>query len=536
MVRKFAVLALIGAAVATACDAAESSPPLAVDPPAKSEPATASTIARADYIGPDECGECHRDQLAAWRRSLHATMNQLASPTSIIGDFANVTVRYRDGTVRLTGDGGDKFSMTFERAGQRVRYRVTRTIGTRGLQEYVGVADGDATNREVRLPLGWWPGRAGWYPQPYYDPWLTEAAFDPFTPVGEPWSERCPWCHSTYPFSRRIARSQARAIGHGLEQWFALDPSPNDTGSAGPVEAVSEQVTVGISCESCHLGGRAHAAGAPIHFVPLGARPLSGAPPPTTFAEERADPAIVNQVCAQCHSGPSPRYPNGGASRNSSEALDLAASRCRARCVDCHDPHTGGSDRARALSACAGCHADRTTATHRQHAQATADCIDCHMPKIVLGIAGHVRSHRISSPTDPAMFAAGVPNACNLCHLDQSIDWTRDSLARDFAAPMARSDHDREPARDGYLASANPAIRLVAAAALADHVRATRDREAWRALVDLLDDRLPHVRAYATFAVEQALGRRLRDDEYDPRAPARVRQPQLVRLARYRLR
>src|SRR6185295_1660479 len=112
----------------------------------------------------------------------------------------------------------------------------------------------------------------GLYPQPFFDPWLGEDDIDIYAPVTEPWAERCPWCHSTYPFAQRIARSSGpHAVGHGLERFFESPP-------AGPRLDVAQQVTTGISCESCHLGGRAHAAGAPIHFVPLGATPLGAAP------------------------------------------------------------------------------------------------------------------------------------------------------------------------------------------------------------------------------------------------------------------
>jgi hypothetical protein len=216
-----------------------------------------------------------------------------------------------------------------------------------------------------------------------------------------------------------VARASARPVGHGLEQHFVSAPG-------GDRLAVERQVTVGISCESCHLGGRAHAAGARIHFVPIGAEPRERAPVPTTFAAERADPAIANRVCAQCHSGPSPRLPDGTATRNSSEALDLAASPCTtARCTDCHEPHragsssagcdpsepscahhTGAADTTRAIAACTRCHPTLAEpAAARAHAgagHAAVSCLDCHMPRVVMGIDRHVRTHRISSPTDPA--------------------------------------------------------------------------------------------------------------------------------------
>ncbi|MEO8707262.1 MAG: hypothetical protein ABI867_44960, partial [Kofleriaceae bacterium] len=297
--------------------------PVAVAKPARGTVIADSTIAARDYIGPAACGECHPDEHARWQTSLHAVMNQRAEPAAVIGNF-DTSLAYAGNTVRFAHTAAG-YTMTVG----ELRYTITRTIGKRGLQEYVGTLDGGP---EVRLPFGWWPRRGGWYPQPYFDPWLAEAAFDAYAPVREPWAERCPWCHSTYPFAQRIARSSGKAVGHGLEQFY-------EAPAGGDRLAVDQQVTVGISCESCHLGGRAHAAGAPIHFVPIGARGTREAPVASTFAIERADPAIANRVCAQCHSGPSPRMPDGTATRNSSEALDLAASTCAARCTDCHDPH-----------------------------------------------------------------------------------------------------------------------------------------------------------------------------------------------------
>ena len=482
-----------------------------------------STIAARDYVGPARCAECHADEHARWAKSLHAVMNQRSETAgAVIGDFAT-TLAYRGGEARFER-GRDGFTMTLARAGTTTRYRVTRTIGVRGLQEYVGIADG--ATEEVRLPFAWWPRRGGWYPQPYFDSWLAEDDLDPFAPVREPWATRCPWCHSTYPFEQRIARSAARGLGHGLDRYYT---------SSGGGERVGAQVTVGISCESCHLGGRGHADGAAIHFVPIGARPRASAPRPTTFAEERADPAIVNAVCAQCHSGPSPRFPDGGATRNSSEALDLAAGACTGiRCTDCHDPHRGGADDTRALVACTRCHAALAEpAAARLHSGHDAvNCLDCHMPRTVMGIDHYIRSHRISAPSDRAMLAAGAPNACNLCHLDRSIRWTVDELATRFDArrdPRGWAYGDLDAAvGEQWLASPQPAVRLVATAAYA---RSPLGRYALRDLVRGLDDALPHVRTWTTFAVEDILRRKLRDAEYDPRAPAAQRRTQIKKLA-----
>ena len=483
-----------------------------------------STVTAADYIGPAACGECHPDEHARWSQSLHRVMNQRAdAEDAIIGDFAAAVVPYAGGEAHFDRDRG-AYTMTLARAGTSVRYRVTRTIGRRGLQEYVGTQDGSTV--EVRLPFAWWPRRGGWYPQPYFDPWFAaESDFDAYAPVTEPWAERCPWCHSTYPFEQRIARGTKRAVGHGLEQFFTA-PGGSDRLS------VAQQVTTGISCESCHLGGKAHQQGAPIHFVPLGADARPGAPVATTFAEERANPAIVNTVCAQCHSGPSPRLPDGTALRNSSEALDLAASPCTtARCVDCHDPHRGGSDEARAIAACTSCHprfADPAAArVHGGHE--STSCLDCHMPRVVMGIDHVVRTHRISSPGDRAMMSAAAPNACNLCHLDRSILWTVDELRRghelalDARGWTAYGDLDR-PVGEVWLESKEPALRLLAGAAYA---RSPLGTFALPALAKALADPLPHIRTWALFAIEDVIRRKVTPAELDPRAPAATRAKQL---------
>nr|MBA3455994.1 hypothetical protein [Deltaproteobacteria bacterium] len=379
-------------------------------------------------------------------------------------------------------------------------------------------------------------------PQPYFDPWLAEDKVDVFAPVTEPWAERCVWCHSTYPFEQRIARAAARPVGHGFEQQFVGPPGPKMEG-AGFIPApgvdrlvVEDQISVGISCESCHLGGRAHAAGAPIHFVPQGARARPGAAVPTTFAMERADATIVNTVCAQCHSGPSPRLADGTALRNSSEAIDLAASACTtARCTDCHDPHRGGFDERRAIAACTTCHpALADPASARLHAghEARTSCLDCHMPKVVMGIDRFVRTHRISSPTNPKVLATAGPNACNLCHLDRSIAWTVDELRREFEVRLDpqgwKSYGDPEtPVGEVWLTSAEPALRLIAAAAYA---RSPLGKLMVDEITRGLSDPLAHVRSWTLLALEELLHRRITVVEFDPRGSPEQRARQIVRL------
>jgi hypothetical protein len=508
-------------------------------------PSPASNITRADYVGPEVCADCHPENHAAWRASLHAVMNQL--PAGVVAPFAGETVAYAGGRARFLRDDAGAPIMELASAGEPRalrRYRVTRTIGARGLQEYAGTGD-DGVER--RLPFGWWLARPGWYPQPYFDSWFAaeydaagRPAFDAFRADDAPWATRCAWCHNTYPFELRLAR--APGVGHGPERHVSLTaPAPG-----APLELlpVDQLVTVGISCESCHLGGRAHAADeAAIHFGPVSPRLTRAADAPPLDGGRR-DPRLVNTLCAQCHSTPSPRYPDGAASRNSTEALDLAAGACASAiaCTHCHDPHrrgpgAGAPDDPTHLAACAGCHpalaGDAAARAHARHDPADASCLDCHMPRLVEGIGAVVRSHRISSPAAPGMLATAAPNACTLCHLDRSIRWTVDELARgwgvtvrpDAAWLRAYGDLDH-PVGTVWLTGRHAAMRLAAAAASAR----AGDRAALPALVTMLDAPVAHDRMWTLLAVERLLGRRLTRDEYDPLAPPARRASQAAAL------
>lgn len=518
-------------------------------------PAAYSNIHAADYVGPRACGECHARNYDRWQHSLHAAMNQRAEGVAVVGDFADARLDYAGGTARFERD-GDAYVMTFgAAAGPTRRYRVTRTIGSRYLQEYVGVPmdGGDAEPTEIRLPFGYWLRARAWFPQPYFDSWYGAEydaagalAVDVFQPDPTPWASRCAWCHNTYPFELRALRTLRHPpLGEGTEQYFDYAPAGGLAAHAPVLEAnllpVDALVTVGISCESCHLGGREHAvAGREIRFVPTGPElePRADAP---SLAGGRQNSVLVVTICAQCHSTPTPRFPDGAGQRNSSEALDLAAGACMARikCTDCHDPHQAGAgagapDQARHVAACVGCHdflaSPRAARAHSRHLAASASCLDCHMPKIVQGVSDHVRSHRISSPGDARMLAAGAPDACNLCHLDRSPAWTVGALAAGWGrrVPLARPA-SATPAGELWLHSDEPAYRAVAAAAYARLPRALA-HAALPALVAVLDDPIAYYRMRVLFAIEDILGRRVRRDEYDPLAAPAVRAQQAQRL------
>jgi hypothetical protein len=53
-----------------------------------------------------------------------------------------------------------------------------------------------------------------------------------------------------------------------------------------------------------------------------------------------------------------------------------------------------------------------------------------------------MRSHEVSSPTVRESIAYGRPNACNLCHLDQTLAWTAQKLHTWYNQPVPNLSRD----------------------------------------------------------------------------------------------
>jgi hypothetical protein len=310
-------------------------------------------------------------------------------------------------------------------------------------------------------------------------------------------------------------------------------------------------VTLGISCEACHLGGREHARNnEAIRFAPTSpfvrllakdpGRPVTG---------ERENPGSSLGICAQCHCAKVAVYPNGAGVANSREALDLRGGACASqiRCVNCHEPHTagppsGGPTPGRSLQACLRCHPayrdEWKALAHARHPLAAGvDCLDCHMPRYNQGVDGVVRTHHVAVPVEQSLASKGFANACNLCHLDKSVRWTLEELERgwkrrikpgaDWAAGYGGS-LDR-PAGGAWLTSAHPPMRLVATHAYA---RSPLGKSQLPEVIRVLNDPVPLNRAFALFATEGLLGRSLLPTEVDIAAPPAVRARQVESLRR----
>jgi hypothetical protein len=98
--------------------------------------------------------------------------------------------------------------------------------------------------------------------------------------------------------------------------------------------------------------------------------------------------------------------------------------------------------------ACVQCHTAYANQpekhTHHRPNSSGSLCYNCHMPHTTYGLVKAIRSHLIDSPTVQASLDTGRPNACNLCHLDQSLGWTARHLAAWYRQPQPKlSAEDR---------------------------------------------------------------------------------------------
>jgi hypothetical protein len=160
----------------------------------------------------------------------------------------------------------------------------------------------------------------------------------------------------------------------------------------------------------------------------------------------------------------------------------MIASRCMQgglTCTSCHAMHRG--DPAGQIApdrtgdrGCTSCHS-AMKADHSHHRDVA--CVDCHMPKTSYALLSAVRSHRIDSPD----LAADKPNACNLCHLDRSMEWTSGLLERWYGRRPFATSSDPEGARLALAGDA--AMRVLVADALGSPGTIAASGRAWQAPV-----------------------------------------------------
>jgi hypothetical protein len=205
-----------------------------------------SNIRFEDYVGPEECGNCHLENYTSWKQHPHSRMNQLATAAAILGDFSGASIDYGGRRAVFRRQADDFFVEHFDGDTLMRRIRVTRVIGWRYEQDYVGVQvlgpeplHDPLYSEENRIRFSWSLDRRRWLPQSYLEPteypgseYLADGSLrhDPFAAERVPFNERCARCHNTYSYDLRlcIASSPKTAWSPAFRPapWTSMSSTP----------------------------------------------------------------------------------------------------------------------------------------------------------------------------------------------------------------------------------------------------------------------------------------------------------------------
>ncbi len=278
-------------------------------------------------------------------------------------------------------------------------------------------------------------------------------------------------------------------VADGTDWWTEHYPPDNFQRPTGPLcdgchsvnyDIATKTVTEwNVGCEGCHGAGSAHVE------EPLRANILNPA---------LMDYVQANDTCIRCHSQGQPldnpisdtyydwavgyhvgldladfwkleehelgeesftHYADGTAHKNRMQGNDYVQSAMYERgvtCFSCHDPHgteNGAMLRQPANEICMSCHAPNAQNgpraasieehTHHEPGSTGSECVACHMPKIARTIANvSVSSHTFHFVPPSETDGLNIPNACNVCHTDETTAW---------ASAALRTWSDRSPWR-----------------------------------------------------------------------------------------
>lgn len=422
----------------------------------------------AAFVGAERCAACHETEFDLWRGSHHDLAMQVASESTVLGDFDDATFTHHGVTTRFFRD-GEKFMVETENArGEMQTYEVRYTFGITPLQQYI-VPVGNGRYQVLTVNWDTRPAEEGgqrWfhlYPEEFIPPgdelhW-TGGNFN--------WNFACAECHST-----------------DLRKQY--DPETR--------VYTTEWSEINVSCEACHGPGSEHLRWATLAGVkPVPLESYADSPFADLNAKQMGltvqlkedepgyweidrdtgiprrnrplDSAIQAETCAACHSrrlqiaengvpgetfmdafAPSviepPLYHNDGQIRD--EVYVYGSFRqskmyhAGVRCTDCHDPHAL-TLRLPGDQTCYQCHEPGRYAVESHHhhpiGSPGASCLECHMPATHYMVVDPRRDHSFRIPRPDLAALSGAPDACTSCHTDRDVAWSVEKWREWYGEP-----------------------------------------------------------------------------------------------------
>lgn len=445
------------------------------------------------YISSDACRACHPAEYASWQYSYHRTMTQVVTPETMLADWDGTELTIRDRTYRLEQE-GDRYWVDMDdlefspdrrfngrpventRAKGRVRRRAVQATGSHHQQIYWFST---GRGRELYLlPFTWLVPEQRWVP--YEETLLWKP--DPFQTTEE-WNKTCVPCHATAGQPRPveftkdldthvadlgIACESCHGPGEGHVRHYQnpiarysayADDDTDDHRIANPASM--------STLASTQVCGQCHSHNGPASRTEEKQAATTG--PSYRPGEDLTETRLLHERPASAQlDNPKQRYiadsktwPDGVVRTAGRDYHGVLDSPCfesgEFGCLTCHSMHAY-EDRDDQLKpgmrtnlACTQCHGqfeeDKALEAHTHHSADSVGsrCYDCHMPHSNYALLKAVRTHTIDSPNITESLEHGRPNACNLCHLDKTLEWT---------GRLLESWYDISAnARDGYVYS-----------------------------------------------------------------------------------
>lgn len=458
------------------------------------------------YVTSQACRTCHEEQFESWHDSYHRTMTQAVSHETVVAPFEGVVLETAGRKYYLSRR-GDEFwvnmpdpewyldKLSGDKQRQRglrdeppqVDRRVVMSTGSHHMQLYWVV--NPETRRIVTLPFIYLFEDERWVPRA--DVFLVGKHYHNAAPSVDTWNERCVNCHAVAG-QPRLAHDAGRPDTRVAELGIACEAchGPGEehvrartaaarqlAGEGDDVHAVGVDPTIinPARCDaktSAQICGRCHCVSQPYDKQDwlLGAgdtfKPgtnledvrLLLRDPRRIALEQGTDPetAVLTNIFQSPERMKHSFWSDGQVRVSGREFNGLLESPCFQRgdmsCVSCHSLHESEPDDQLAAGmkgnqACYQCHAEYEAKlsehTHHEAGSEGSRCYNCHMPHTTYGLMKGIRSHTISSPNVEESARFGRPNACNLCHLDQTLQWTSEQLASWYGQPQVELDEEQ---------------------------------------------------------------------------------------------
>ena len=405
-----------------------------------------------NYLDSQKCLTCHPGHYGSWARTFHSRMTQEASAKSVLGDFEHDnTYEFLGIRARMEKRSGQYLMSLAFPDGHQQTFNIERTVGSRRIQQYITCQNGQRT----RLPLAYDLVNHRWMS-------LNGSFFNPdsqnYFQHQSTWDGNCVFCHNvkaqpnmspqTRQYSTDVAElgiacgachaqgaKHAEAAGSPWTRTLWRSGIARDTQIVQPAHLTSERSM--MVCGHCH-GQRVPEPIDRIQQIMTHGDPFNAGDDlsqyfrPVTRETKVGDYSFANRF-----------WKNGSPRLTAYEYQGILRSQCyqkgktgaRINCLTCHSMHEGDpkgqiTPENRTNQPCLSCHEEFSTADAlAKHTRHRADgigsqCYNCHMPRVVYGIMSFHPSHDITVPDPSLTIKADVPNACNLCHLDKSVNWT----------------------------------------------------------------------------------------------------------------